>query len=357
LATGPGPACSQEEEKTPPTPEEIQAANDAPLFNSHEILELTLTAPMNTLRRQDRSDEDSEERPAQLEWTEPDGTTQIQEIQVQTRGIFRLNKRNCDFPPLRLNVKKGAVKGTHFDGQDKLKLVVPCKLNQDYWEQYVLSEYLAYRMLNVLTPLSFRVRLVRVTYHDSTGEDDPVENRFGFLIEDDSDMVARAGGLKRDWPEGTRLMPTEFEKSHSILVELFQYMIGNTDWSSAEGHNMELMDLPSGVRYAVPYDFDFSGIVDARYATPDPRLPIRSVRQRLYRGWCSFLVGRMPEDYEAAYELFREKKEEIYSLWRNQEGLESDRLEDNLEYLDEFYETLSDPEKIQDRMTAKCRKS
>ena len=195
LVAGPSPALSQQEAVLP-SPEKVAAAEGAPLFNSHGVLELTLRAPMNTLRRQDRSDEDSEERPAKLEWTNPDGSIESQDIQVQTRGIFRLNKRNCDFPPLRLNLKKGAVEGTLFENQDKLKLVVPCKLGQEYWAQYVLSEYLSYRMLNVLTPLSFRVRLARVTYIDSTGEDDPVEKRYGFIIEDDSDMAARNGGYK-----------------------------------------------------------------------------------------------------------------------------------------------------------------
>ena len=213
LVAGPSPALSQEEAVLPP-PEKVAAAEEAPLFNSHDVMQFTLEAPMNTLRRQDRSDEDSEERPAILRWTNPDGSIESQDIQVQTRGIFRLNKRNCDFPPLRLNLKKEAVKGTIFEGQDKLKLVVPCKLGQEYWAQYVLSEYLAYRMLNVLTPLSFRVRLARVTYIDSTGKDDPVEDRYGFIIEDDSDLAARNGGYKVDWPEKD-LLPTEFEKDHS----------------------------------------------------------------------------------------------------------------------------------------------
>jgi len=153
------------------------------------------------------------------------------------------------------------------------------------------------------------------------------------------------------------VMPNTFEPKHAILGELFQYMIGNTDWSGTKGHNMELVKGPSEAQWAVPYDFDFSGIVDARYASPDPRFRIKDVRQRLYRGWCSFLVGRMPEDYEGVYELFREKKDEIYSLWRNQEGLESDTLKDNIEYLDEFFEILSDPEKIKSRLTDECRKS
>ncbi len=272
---------------------------------------------------------------------------------MRTRGNFRLARRNCDFPPLRLNLKKDESIGTVFENQDKLKLVVPCKLGQDYWEQYVISEYLIYRMLNLLTPWSFRVRFARVTYVDSSGKDDPF-TRYGFLIEDDSDMAARAGGWKEDWVGG-QLHPIQLDKNHAILVEVFQYMIGNTDWSGAEMHNMELVRRAGAQAITVPFDFDFSGLVNARYATPDPRLSIRSVRQRLFRGFCPEDLGRQPEDYQEVYELFLSRKDEIYELLRSQEGLEEDRMEDTLKYLDDFYDTLADPGRIRSRMLSTCR--
>jgi len=344
----PVPARGQE----PPTEEEILAAENAPLFSSHEILEMTVRADFHTIRREDRSDEDSEERPATLEWTNGNGSTGSQQIQIQTRGNFRLSTRNCDFPPLRLNVKKGEVKGTLFDEQDKIKVVSPCKLGQDYWQQYVLAEYLVYRMLNVLTPLSFRARMVRMTYVDESGEDETF-TRLAFLLEDDSDMAKRNGANKQDW-QGGQLNPVLLDRNYAILVEFFQYMIGNTDWSGAEMHNMELVRGADGRPSAVPFDFDFSGIVDARYAVPDHTLPIRSVRQRLFRGRCPDQMNRQPEDYQAVVNLFQEKKEEIYSLWRNQEGLDPDRLKDTLEYLDEFYETLDRPDRVQRDLLDQC---
>jgi len=335
-----------------PTPEEVEAARNYPLFTSHETLKLTLTADFHTMRTDERSDEDSEEHPARLEWVNPDGSTEVQEIKIQTRGNFRLSKRNCDFPPLRLNVKKGDVKGTLFEGQDKIKMVVPCKLGQDYWVQYVLSEYLIYRMLNVLTPLSFQARFVEATFVDESGEDDTF-TRYAFLLEDDSEMAKRNEGIKMDW-QGGHLNPALLDRDYAILVEFFQYMIGNTDWSGAAMHNVELFRDREGHPYDVPFDFDFSGLVDARYAGPDERLPIRSVRQRLFRGFCPDQMNRQPEQYQQVTELFLEKKEEIYDLWRRQEGLEKDRLEDSLEYLDEFYEILEDPEKIQRYMLDNC---
>ena len=346
----PLPGAGQETEY--PTPEEIQAAETAPLFSSHDLLRITLTADFHTIRREDRSDEDSEERPAHLEWINPDGSTATQDIQIQTRGNFRLSSRNCDFPPLRLNVKKGEVEGTLFEGQDKLKVVGVCKLNQDYWQQYVLAEYLVYRMFNLLSPLSFRVRMAEITYVDESGEDETF-TRQAFLLEDDSDMAKRNASVKWDW-QGGQLNPVLQDRNQAILVELFQYMVGNTDWSGVEMHNMELIRDPNGRPFTVPFDFDFAGIVDARYAVPDQSLPIRSVRVRHFRGFCPDQLNRPPEAYQAVIELLQERKEEMYDLWRNQEGLDPGRLKDTLEYLDDFYEILDRPDRFQRDILDKC---
>jgi len=338
----------------PPTPEEVEAARSASLFASNEILELTLEADFFAIRREDRREEDSQDRPAIMWWTKTDGTTETLEIQVQTRGNFRLERRNCDFPPLRINMKKELIKGTIFEGQDKLKLVGICKVKQDYWEQYVVAEYLTYRILNLLTDLSFRVRPLRVTYVDTSGEDDTF-TKFAFLIEDDSQMAARNGGRIHDWESG-QLDPRLLEKDHAILVDIFQFMIGNTDWSCVEMHNMELFRYPNGRPSTVPYDFDFSGIVDAKYAVPDPDMGIRSVRDRRFRGFCPDQMNRRPEFYEAAFDLFREKKGEIYQMWRDQEGLSEDNLRESLKYFDEFYKILDDPEGFEKYMMRDCRR-
>jgi len=348
------PACAQEQE--PPTPEEIQAAESAPLFTSREALEITLEADFHTIRREDRSAEDSVERPAQMKWLDSDGSVEIQEIQIQTRGNFRLDRRNCDLPPLRLNVKKEAVRGTTFEGQDKLKLVVTCKPNQDHWEQYVLAEYLAYRMFELFTPVSFRVRLARVTYIDTSGEEETF-TRYAFLIEDDDAMATRNEARKMDWNAQAQgqFDPRRLDSHQAIVVETFQFMIGNTDWSGAEMHNMELLRLSPTTYATVPYDFDFSGIVDARYATPDETLSIRSVRDRLFRGFCPEEMNRQLEEYEVVYEEFRQEKEVIYDLWRNQEGLEEGRMERTLDYLEDFYKILNDPRQVRVWMLNKCR--
>jgi hypothetical protein len=208
-------------------------------------------------------------------------------------------------------------------------------------------------MLNLFTPLSFRARLARVTYVDTSGEDDAF-TRYAIFLEDNDAMALRNGGRKLDWDIQRQLHPAQIDKEQAVLVEVFQYMIGNTDWSGVHMHNMELLRLPSNVLVTVPFDFDMAGIVDARYSVPDESLPIRSVRQRLFRGFCPEQLNRPRETYEAVFQTFRERKEEVYDLWRNQADLEENRLEDTLEWLDEFYEVLEDPDEIQDEIFERC---
>jgi len=347
------PGLLQGQEMVPPPDEEIQNARNAPLFTTHEVVPMTLEADFSAIRRHDRS-QDSEERPALIRWTTVSGINDSMEIQIQTRGNFRLQRRNCDFPPLRLNLKKKATEGTVFEGQDKLKLVVTCKTNRDYWEQYVVVEYLIYRTLNILTDRSFRARLARVTYVD-TGDDEDPFTRYAVLLEDDDIMALRQGGQKVDWTSG-QLHPRHLEPFHAVLVEVFQFMIGNTDWSGVEMHNMELVRDSLNEYSTVPFDFDFSGMVNARYAAPDRSLRIRRVRQRLFRGFCPEGLPRPKSVYDSVYARYLEKKNEIYQLWRSQEGLSPDRREDSLEYLDEFFQILEDPDRIQSMMMRDCRR-
>ena len=63
-------------------------------------------------------------------------------------------------------------------------------------------------------------------------------------------------------------------------MSVFQYMVGNTDWSMVRFHNVEVSRTPRGVYVPVPYDFDWTGLVSTRYARPNEGLGIRSVRQR-----------------------------------------------------------------------------
>jgi len=250
-----------------------------PLFVQDTPLEVRLTGPLQATQ------DDLEHRRERAFLIEVDGARH--DIEVRVRGNSRT--RVCHFPPLRLDFPRRDMDGTVFEGVDKIKLVTHCRGGHDA-AMDVLEEFAAYRLFSALTDQSYRTRLVRMHYTDSDGERNtgPAVSH-AFLIEPDDVLAARLG-----WAEARRasVRRGDFEPVHVALVYLFQYMIGNTDWSlvTAENdehccHNGRLFE-GSGRLYYLPYDFDLAGLVDTRYAKPDPGLRIRNVRQRLYRGYC-----------------------------------------------------------------------
>jgi hypothetical protein len=253
-------------------------------------------------------------------------------VRAKTHGIWRL--AHCDFPPVRLNFSSKVAKRTLFEGLDRPKVTNYCR-DSDAYEQLVLQELQLYRIYQLLTPMSHRVRLLRVAYADSaTGKADVV--RHAFLYEDPEQMAARLDGklLKL---KGARA--EDFEAPDIALAYLFQFLIGNTDFSFNQLHNAEIVALSDGRSIPIAYDFDFAGAVDAPYATPDPSIRIRRVRDRRFRGYCS-----LRDEYPKVFPLFREKKDAIYALYGK--GDEVGRLLDDkvvretLSYFDEFYAVL-----------------
>jgi hypothetical protein len=330
-----------------------RVAQEAPLFQSHEVLELRLEAPLRSIFRE--RGQESTDHPSVLAYVGPDGDSVRLDVGVRTRGFFRLRPRICRFPPLRLNVRTSDMDGTLFEAQDKLKLVTHCQTGRDEYERYVLLEYLAYRIYNLLTDVSFRVRLARVTYVDTERDGDPI-TRWGFLIEHQDVLAARLGWQVLEVPS---LLPSDLAQEQLSIFELFQYMIANTDWSlyateeAREGryHNTWFVGLPWGPVMPVPYDFDFSGLVNARYAEPAPVTGLRSVRQRRFWGVC-----RPPEHIAAVIPHFEERREAIADLVRNQPGLESRYVEDTIEYIDAFYEILLDVRRAEREILRRCRR-
>jgi hypothetical protein len=316
------------------------------LFQSADTLQVEISAPLSTLVRE-RSE--SEYLPGTFSYDAFDGTPVELDLRVRTRGNFR--HRNCDFPPLTLNFRRSQVEGTLFDGQNKLKLVGHCKITRRY-EQSVLREYLAYRLLNILTDLSFRVRLLQVTWVDSEGRRGRMV-RNAFLIES-RDRLARRIGLEEQEIESAEI--SAVRPDHLNLTSLFQYLIGNVDFSPiavAEGpccHNYEMFGTGPDALAAIPFDFDFSGFVNAPNAIPDVERGIERVGQRLYRGYC--VNNAYVEDSVARFDKARD---ELYALVADQEELEPNVRESIAEYMDGFYAVIDDPRKREEEIIGKCR--
>ncbi|WP_143732081.1 hypothetical protein [Pontibacter lucknowensis] len=308
-------------------------AQEKPLFEDEAVLQFKLVADFQKLLK-DRGD-DRKYHAATLFYQDAAGGEISLPLRVMVRGNRRRDVTVCRFPPLMLNlIRKKMPAGTVFEGQNKLKLVTHC-----VGEEYVLREYLVYKVYNLLAEESFRVRLCQVTYEDSLGKRKP-EVRYAFLIEDDKSMASRLD---------MKLIPSKMRISMDLVdpkamarLALFQYMIGNTDWSVPYRHNIDLLAPDSlSEPIPVPFDFDYAGIVGAPYAAPPPELGIKSVKQRLYRAYT------FPDNiHREMVNTFNAYRTPIYAVYRQCEPLSKSGLRQSLKYLDSFYAIINHPRKF-----------
>jgi len=212
---------------------------------------------------------------------------------------------------------------------EKVKLVTHCESGN---EDYLFREYLIYRLFNALTDNSFRVRLLRITYHNTYKEKKPIQT-YGFFIEPLDLLVERLNAVQVESLNLSQknILPEEIDR-----VAIFNYMIGNTDWSVPYQHNCKILMKPNIERpdlgMIIPYDFDYSGLVNADYAVPAEGLRIESVRERIYLGRC-----RSEEDFLKSLQEFSDKKEEFYKIIREFSLINEKTKKDMIQYLDGFY--------------------
>ncbi|HTI06513.1 MAG TPA: hypothetical protein VL549_14500 [Gemmatimonadales bacterium] len=314
------------------------AQSPSSLFVDHEPITLELRGDIHDLLR-DRGTQ-RKQHAARLRYAVSADTGSI-DVKLRTRGIFRL--RTCAFPPIRVDFPSHDVAGTPFAGQNRLKLATHCQ-GSGQFERNLLKEYALYRVFNALTDTSYRVRLARVTYVDSARADTVV--RYGFLIESEGELARRVGA---EVVEQGQVADYITEPSYMTLVAVFEYLIGNTDWSVWGRHNIAVLrgSAEPHSLIGVPYDYDFSGAVGAPYATPPPQVPIHSVRERYYRGYCQ------PDSVrDRALERFRLAKDSIYAAVRAVPGLPERDAKSVLDYFDGFF---SNPGAVRRDLVQTCR--
>jgi hypothetical protein len=325
------------------------ASSNAPLFAHHAPLAVTIEGPLKTLMWDRPEDEYLE---GKFSYEKDDGTEHTFDLKMRSRGNFRREKKTCNFAPIRLNFRKKQVADTEFSGQDKLKLVTHCQQNKASYEQFVLREYLAYRILQLLTHKSFGVRLLHINYVDT--ETGKTRLKYAFVLEDDDDVADRIG--MKSIKNGN-VTHAELDARHENLINVFQYMIGNTDFSLVQGpadddccHNSMLLSATGGPPYTpLPYDFDFSGLVDTPYAAANPRFHLKDVRKRLFRGQCSN-NDLLPDTFR----YFLEKKEAMYAIVDELDMFSVRSRRSVISYLDSFYDDITRPKTIDRRFIDKC---
>jgi hypothetical protein len=314
-----------------------------PLFESDDSLTVTITAPFSEIYKlRDKT----VQYPARLSW---DGSQEMT-VGIQVRGNNRLKKSICKYPPLKVYFKKEDVKGTIFKKQSELKMVVACKKK---YSQHVRVEYLVYKLFASLSDNSFKVRWLELSFIDGGKE----MTSPGFFIEQKKRMGKRLGLTQ---VHANKVSPKDLDQQSAVIVDLFQFIIGNTDYSNFQSrgkedccHNTKLMqqtEIDSGTYIPVPYDFDSSGIVSAEYAVPSPTVSITSVKMRKYRGLCQ-ANSQLP----TALALVQNKKEEILSLFAGDNILTKRTKTRIKKYLEKFYAIVDSPKKLDRSITGACR--
>jgi hypothetical protein len=226
--------------------ERRRAAENRRLFQNSDPLRLTLTADFRAVNKE-RDPASRRRFPAVLRIIGDDGEDRSIPVHLRTRGHFRLMSRNCSFVPLRVEFPRQGVEGTEFEGAGSLKLGTHCEGDREY-EQYTLREYLAYRIFNLLTPRSFRARLAKATHVDSTSGK-TVATRYAMFIESEGDVARRLEGRIVPLP---RTLFRDLDPDTLTLMMLFEYMIGNTDFSIFALHNVRLVQDQARVLYPIP---------------------------------------------------------------------------------------------------------
>lgn len=336
IATSPGFAA---DEKKP-----------AKLFENSNEWKVTLSGPWREIKRNVKTDR---QYPAQFTYPDENGQPITVDVQVAPRGITR-RLLACDFPPLKVHFDKEKMKGTALRGNKSLKLVTYCDTSPKY-EQYYIKEYLTYRIYNLITDYSFRVKPMQIEYVDSDGKSKTI-SRFGFFIEDIDDVAKRVGLVKLEIPT---VSYRNLDLLQTSYLSLFQYMVGNLDWAATDGpkedqccHNTRLIgkSADQNSKYAIPYDFDSTGLVDAHYAAPPEGFHVNNIRQRIYRGFCT-LNTTLPQ----ALERFNQQKPAIMALFEDNTQLGDSNRKRAVGYLDDFYQIINDPQEFNKEITNNCR--
>jgi hypothetical protein len=317
------------------------------LFRSDSVLTVTITTTLGPLLKQ-RDSLELAKHPAVFSYGGDNGKPVNVPVRLRARGHFRRQARNCDFPPLWLEVKSSDAKQTVLSGLNKLKITTNCRPKSPEYEQYILQEYVVYRAYAALTDASFRTRLLRITYRDTAGKIAPITS-WGFFIEDVDDVAIH---LHRNVLQAQGAHFADLEPEPLSLLSMFEYFIGNTDWSISGLHNIAVLQDSSANLIPVAFDFDWTGAVDARYAFPDKRLPIHAVTDRLYRGNCL-----TPDQFRATLDRFRAKHAAIDSVFTQLPQLAPDRAKEMKGFFNDFWKRIDDPRSLQKEIAGDCQKN
>jgi hypothetical protein len=322
---------------------DLQAAKAPRLFEVGKLLDIEIKGEITTIIRD--NGENRGYHPATVIYQDASGRAVEIAVEIKTRGRFRRDPRNCNFAPLFLRFKKDAVKKTIFKGIKRLKLVTHCQSKKTIYEQYMLREYLVYRLFNILTEASFRVRLLNITYTDTARKGRQMK-KMGFFIEP-VEMVAERN--KATYWDIEKNPKYSIDSKQSCFLSVFQFMVGNTDWSFIADHNVKRILPADGPTIGVPYDFDYAGIVRAHYAVPIEKVKSTSTKDRYFQGFCQ-------EDsvYASVFSRFNDREKAFYSLYETFPHISKSYRKKTIKFLDKFFKIINTPSLVKRYIHDKC---
>lgn len=274
---------------------------------------------------------DEKYQAAVLKYKNQAGEEKVYTAEVRPRGKTR--KEICLHPPIKLKIKKSVLTGEGYLPHNEMKIVWECKPSGAF-EQFIYKEYLAYRLYNLITPASFRAKMVKINLVD-TNNPEKVTEKIGFIVEDEEQVAERlASTLMEEKPTEAR----QFARQHFLNFVFYEYMIGNTDWAFGNSHNARFFQHSSTKKVIpVPYDFDYSGLVNAPYAVPHESLPIKEVRERYFKGGpVAAPEGAMLRKH------FLQSKSAVLDFIKKLDFLDKYHKDDALQYINDFYKAIED---------------
>jgi hypothetical protein len=313
------------------------------LFSLEDPMDITLKFDIKSYQREKMK---GEYMPVQLTYHVNDTLDINKKVRVKARGEFR--RDHCILPPFWLNIKKAKVGNKLLKGTNKIKIVTHCKDSKQY-EQYLVKEYLAYKIYNEISPYSLRVRLVHMKYID-TGRKNKETSSWAFMIEPEDMMAERVGAV----PIKSDVVSMRYCDTLMMDVSaLYMYMIGNADYSVAGRHNLKLIrrqDPLKPLPVPIPYDFDYAGVVNANYAIPGENLGILSVTERYFLGPC-----RDDLKYLTAIDQIQKNKDNILEWVISSPYLDEKGRKEMSRYLEGYFSLAEKPENLLRNIKRTCR--
>jgi hypothetical protein len=179
---------------------------------------------------------------------------------------------------------------------------------------------------------------VKLSIRDLKDDGKKPQEFSAIFMEDEEEAAARLGGTL---VEQYGLATEQLDVQQAALVTLFQYMIGNADWDFEMQRNIRFVQLPgSGKILPLPYDFDFSGLVNAPYASPASGSGLDNVRDRI------LMAKNLPADamYKAR-KILIDQKADFYRLCGSG-FLSKNTSNQMIRYLNRFFNEIEKEEEL-----------